>query len=31
MKRLLVDSLINDTRWPINKKVKQETDLQSDK
>ena len=30
MKRLLNDPVMNDTGWPINKKVKQETNLQSD-
>ena len=30
MKRLLNDLMINDTRWPVNKKVKQETNLWSD-
>ena len=30
MKRLLNDPVINDTGWPANKKVKQETNLWSD-
>ena len=30
MKRLLNDPVMNDTGWPINKKVKQETDVRND-